>query len=100
MDEKLEQIKSNLYIQSDGEVIDVAVLEREEMDFIFSSIYYKNKRIKDLEEENKRLKEKKIMKGKEIAQLIYDWVEKNHIHPDDFDMLLARELLENLELDK
>jgi hypothetical protein len=40
------------------------------------------------------------MKGSEIAKLIYEWADKNNIHPDDFDMLFAHELIENLELDK
>ena len=40
------------------------------------------------------------MKGAEIAELIYNWAEEKRIHPDDFDMLFANELLEELEADK
>jgi hypothetical protein len=40
------------------------------------------------------------MRGKEIAELVYEWANKNHIHPDDFDMLFANELLEKLEEDR
>jgi hypothetical protein len=40
------------------------------------------------------------MAGKEIAELIYIWADKNNIHPDDFDMLFANELIERLEEDK
>jgi hypothetical protein len=40
------------------------------------------------------------LSGKEIAELIYEWADKNRIHPDDFDMLFANELLEKLESDK
>jgi hypothetical protein len=39
------------------------------------------------------------MKGREIAELIYSWAEEMRIHPDDFDMLFANELLEKLEED-
>lgn len=38
--------------------------------------------------------------GKEIANLVYDWADKQHIHPDDFDMLFVNELLEEMENDK
>jgi hypothetical protein len=37
--------------------------------------------------------------GKEIAELIYKWAERNNIHPDDFDMLFANELIAKLESD-
>jgi hypothetical protein len=39
------------------------------------------------------------VKGKEIAKLIYEWANKNHMHPDDFSMLFADELLDKLEND-
>jgi hypothetical protein len=37
------------------------------------------------------------MTGKEIVQEIYEWIERTNLHPDDFDMLFAKELLEYLE---
>ncbi|MDH5159860.1 hypothetical protein [Heyndrickxia oleronia] len=40
------------------------------------------------------------MKGAEIAKLIVDWANDNNMHPDDFDMLFADELLEALEEDE
>jgi hypothetical protein len=40
------------------------------------------------------------MNGSEIAQLIYDWAEKNDLNADDFDVISAQDLLENLEYDK
>jgi hypothetical protein len=42
----------------------------------------------------------KIMEGKEIANLIYEWANKEKIHPDDFDVLFAFELLAMLEQDE
>ena len=39
------------------------------------------------------------MNGKKIAELIYEWTNKNSIHPDDFDLLFAKELIEKLEKD-
>jgi hypothetical protein len=40
------------------------------------------------------------MKGAELAELIYQWANDNRMHPDDFSMLFAEELLERLEADK
>ena len=40
------------------------------------------------------------MKGKEIAALIWEWLEKSDLHPDDVGMLFAEELIEKLEEDK
>jgi hypothetical protein len=40
------------------------------------------------------------MEGKEIANLIYEWANKEKIHPDDFDVLFAFELLAMLEQDE
>lgn len=40
------------------------------------------------------------MNGKEISQLIVEWANKNHIHPDDFDNLFVSELMEMLESSK
>lgn len=40
------------------------------------------------------------MKGIEIAKLIIEWANENGMHPDDFDMLFAEELLEALEEDE
>jgi hypothetical protein len=40
------------------------------------------------------------MKGKEIAELIYEWANKKKFHPNDFDSLFAHELIEELEEDK
>ena len=37
------------------------------------------------------------MEGKEIAELLYEWAEKNRIHPDDFEILFVNELLDKLE---
>jgi hypothetical protein len=39
------------------------------------------------------------MNGKEIVKLIEEWANKKRIHPDDFDMLFAHELLEMMEED-
>jgi hypothetical protein len=40
------------------------------------------------------------MKGKEIADLIFDWLNlKANVHPDDFDCMFAKELLELMEQD-
>ena len=39
------------------------------------------------------------MKGVEIADLIYEWANKQAFHPDDFDLLFAKELIERLEED-
>lgn len=40
------------------------------------------------------------MNGKEIAELIFDWADKNGMHPDDFSNLFVEELIEYLEEDK
>ena len=40
------------------------------------------------------------VKGKEIAALIWEWLEKSDLHPDDVWMLFAEELIEKLEEDK
>jgi two-component SAPR family response regulator len=39
------------------------------------------------------------IKGVYIAELIYQWADNNRMHPDDFSMLFAEELLEKLEAD-
>jgi regulator of replication initiation timing len=41
------------------------------------------------------------MKGKEIAELVYEWLNKrkNH-HPDDLDMMFVGELLDEMEEDR
>jgi hypothetical protein len=44
--------------------------------------------------------EEKKLTGAHIAELIYQWANDNRIHPDDFSMLFAEELLERLEADK
>lgn len=54
MDGVLERIKASLYKTSDGEIIDVAVLEPEEMDYIFSVIEFREEDIKKLQEEVKQ----------------------------------------------
>jgi SAM-dependent MidA family methyltransferase len=41
-----------------------------------------------------------IISGVEIAKLIIEWAERNNMHPDDFDMLFADELLDALEEDE
>jgi hypothetical protein len=38
--------------------------------------------------------------GAEIAELVVAWANDNRMHPDDFSMLFAEELLERLEADK
>lgn len=40
------------------------------------------------------------MKGQEINEHIEAWLNKNNVHPDDFDMMFAKELLEMLSKDK
>jgi len=40
------------------------------------------------------------MKGATIAELIIQWANEKRVHPDDFSMLFAEELLEALEADK
>lgn len=39
------------------------------------------------------------MEGKKIVELIFDWADKNNVHPDDFGMLFADELIEKMESD-
>jgi hypothetical protein len=39
----------------------------------------------------------KKLKGSEIAELIIQWANDQRMHPDDFDMLFANELLDKLE---
>lgn len=68
-----------------------------------------------LQEENKQIKESYkdrqviihhhidtdgAIKGREIANLIDEWLVKERIHPDDLDALFAHELLEKLEKDE
>lgn len=40
------------------------------------------------------------MKGEELADLIEEWLNKNSVHPDDFNMLFANELLDLMCEDK
>lgn len=37
------------------------------------------------------------MEDKEIAEFLYQWAEKNHIHPNDFEDMFVKELLDKLE---
>jgi hypothetical protein len=62
-------------------------------------VFTLTKRVDELVEENKKLKENGGITGKEIANLIYEWANKNNTHPDDFDSLFVPELLEKLEKD-
>lgn len=39
------------------------------------------------------------MKGKEIAELVWAWIGKKNIHPDDLDMWFVGELLDEMEKD-
>lgn len=40
------------------------------------------------------------MKGQELIELIEAWLAKNNVHPDDFDMMFAKELFDLLSQDK
>lgn len=40
------------------------------------------------------------MNGQEIIEHIEAWLSKNNVHPDDFDMMFAKELLKMLSEDK
>jgi hypothetical protein len=40
------------------------------------------------------------MSGKEIVALIEEWANKQRMHPDDFSMLFADELLAKMEEDE
>lgn len=40
------------------------------------------------------------MKGQELIEHIEAWLDKNDVHPDDFDMMFAKELLEIMSKDK
>lgn len=40
------------------------------------------------------------MKGKEIANLVWEWLGKQNIHPDDLDIWFAGELLDEMEKDE
>lgn len=40
------------------------------------------------------------MKGQEIVEIIEAWLSKENVHPGDFDMMFAEELLELLSKDK
>jgi hypothetical protein len=44
--------------------------------------------------------EEKALTGKEIANLIYAWADRQHMHPDDFYDRFAFELLEKMKEDK
>lgn len=40
------------------------------------------------------------MKGNDIVTIIEEWLSKSNVHPDDFSMMTAEELLDLLAVDK